>query len=136
MLLLLGTFPRGQLGVMVKSIYVFGNEYLAEDSFARKISERLAKNFHIIHSRSPDDLLDAAEDEIIILDVVKGIDEPVVITDIKQLKTRNIVSLHDFDLGFFLNLLKELGMDKKFKIIGIPQKGDMADIAKRVRSYV
>lgn len=136
MLFLLGAFPRGQLGVMVKSIYVFGNEYLAEDSFARKVSDRLAKNFRIIHSRSPDDLLDAKEDEIIILDVVKGIDEPLIITDIRQLKTRSILSLHDFDLGFFLNLLKELGMDKKLKIIGVPQKGDATNIAKKVKAYL
>ena len=147
----------------VKKIYVFGNEYLEFDSFAGKVAEKLKNDFNIVHCRSPDDLIDVndvvchsgagkqccgkgigaaggenseKETEMIILDVVKDIKEPIIITDPKQLKTRNILSLHDFDLAFFLNLIRELGEGKKIKIIGVPQKGDVEEIVKKVREYV
>ena len=54
--------------------------------------------------------------EILILDVVKDIKKTIVISDVSQIKTRRLMSLHDFDLGFFLNLMKELGINKKIKM--------------------
>ena len=118
-----------------KIIYIFGNEYLEEDSFAWKVAGEL-KGMNFVPCRSPDDLLDVEDDQITILDVVKGTDDVVIITDAALLKTRNMVSLHDFDLGFFLNLMRELGMDKKLKIIGVPTKGDVAAIAKKVKACI
>ena len=119
----------------MKDLYVFGNEHLEFDSLAREISDFLKEEFNIIHCRSPDDLLDAEENEILILDVVKGIEKPVVIEDISQLKTNKMTTMHDFDLGFFLNLMKELGINKKIKIIGVPQRGNKSDILEKVRQW-
>ena len=113
---------------MVKKLYVFGNEYLENDSFAGKIASQLqnklddVETISIIRCTSPDDLLDA-DDDITILDVVKNIKEPILITDISKLKINNMVSLHDFDLAYFLNLMKELDMNKNIRIIGIPMRG-------------
>ncbi|MBR9699163.1 hypothetical protein GOV09_01760 [Candidatus Woesearchaeota archaeon] len=116
----------------MKTIYVFGNEFLAEDSFARKTSEYL-NDVHLIHCRSPDDLLEA-DGEITILDVVKGIEKPIIITDVNQLQTRDIISLHDFDLSFFLTLLQNMGIGKNIKIIGIPMQGDAQKMAQEVEA--
>lgn len=119
----------------VKKLYVFGNEYLEGDKLSREVSEYLG-DCKIVHCRSPDELLEAEEDEIFILDVVKNIKEPVIIDDVNKIKTSKMVSLHDFDVGFFLNLIKEMGIDKKIKIIGIPQQGNVKEIAKMVESYI
>lgn len=118
----------------MKKLYVFGNEHLEFDAMAKTVAEKL-KGVEVVHCRSPDDLLDV-EGEIVILDVVKDILKPIVITDIEQIKTRNMLSLHDFDLGFFLNLLEEMGEGKKIKIIGIPDQGDVEEIARKVELCV
>ena len=46
------------------------------------------------------------------------------------------MSLHDFDLGFFLSLMKELGINKKIKIIGIPENGNIKEIADGVKACI
>lgn len=117
------------------NLYVFGNEYLAQDSMARRVSEHL-QGIDIVHCHSPEELLEADEEIITILDVVVGITKPIVITDITKLKTRNLVSMHDFDLGFFLKLMKELGQEKHVRIIGVPQAGDAKALAKDVEKLI
>ncbi len=119
----------------MKTVYVFGNEYLEEDKAAVTVAQML-NDVKIVHCRTPDDLLDAEDKEITILDTVKGIDKPTLITDIKQLKTKNIISLHDFDVGYFLNMMNELGMAKKIKIIGIPANSEHAEMAKEVEKWL
>ncbi|MFC1648838.1 hypothetical protein ACFL1B_05250 [Nanoarchaeota archaeon] len=56
------------------------------------------------------------------MDVVQGIDEVKLFDDIETFEQHKPSSLHDFDLGFFLKLLKEAGQVKgKVTIIGVPQ---------------
>ncbi len=111
----------------MKRLYVFGNEYLAQDSLARVVAQEL-KGVEVIHCRSPDEVLDEESDEIVMLDVVKGIDKTIVIADPEQIKTRRLLSMHDFDVGFFLNLMSALGLEKTIKVIGIPQEGNKKQI--------
>lgn len=118
---------------MVMKLFVFGNEYLEDDSMARRVAVHL-NNVELVHCRSPEQLF--GEENINILDVVKGVDKPIIITNISQLKTRNILSLHDFDLGFFLNLLKEMGQEPKIKIFGLPDKGDPIGFASWVSNQI
>jgi len=118
----------------MKKLYVFGNEYLENDSFAGKVARQL-QDVELVYCRSPDDLLDAEED-VMILDVVKNITAPIIIDDISKLKVNNIISLHDFDLGYFLNLMRELDMDKNVKIIGVPMNGDDKKIAEKVSTWL
>ncbi len=122
-------------GERLKRLYVFGNEYLEGDSFSYVIAQELKDCVDIVYCRSPEELIDV-EGEILILDVVKGISEPLLIEDCSVLKTKKIISLHDFDLGFFLSLLKEMGEKKKVKIIGIPMQGDVEKIVKRVKEWI
>lgn len=115
----------------MKKLYVFGNEYLEDDKLSREVSGYLG-DCEIIHCRSPDELLEAEEDEILILDVVKNIEEPIIIDNINQLKINKMMSLHDFDVAYFLKLMQEMGINKKIKIIGIPTKGNSKTIAEKV----
>ena len=114
-------------------LYVFGNEYLSEDNMAVKVANILECD--IVHLRSPDMLL-GTEGDIVILDVVKGIEEVIVIDDISKLKDNPLVSMHDFDLSFFLKMMKELGDERKVVIIGVPSEGDVNVIADSVKEIV
>jgi Ni,Fe-hydrogenase maturation factor len=120
----------------LKHLYVFGNEYLESDSFAKEMAEELKEKARITCCTSPDLLLDAEEEEIIILDVIKNVKKTTVITDAAQLKINKLVSMHDFDLAYFLELMKQLGMAKKIKIIGIPESGDKKKIKEEIIKYL
>ena len=107
----------------MKKILVFGNPYLKEDNLAVKIGRKLnAKGFDVEFCSNPDDLLNHNLEESVILDVAKGIDKVDLFDDIDSLEFSVIFSLHDFDLSFFLKLLKETGQVDKVNIIGIPQE--------------
>lgn len=116
-------------------IFVFGNELVDEDSNAIKISSMLKGKFDFIHTNRPESLLNTNE-ETIILDVAKGIDKVVIITDIDKFKSNNIVSLHDFDLGFFLKVIKKINPKRKFKIICVPCMGDPKEYVDDVAMFL
>ena len=116
----------------MKKLFVFGNEYLENDSMAVQIAKEL-NNIEIVHCRNPDDLIEE-DGDLLILDVIKGAKKTRIIENIDEIKTRNILSLHDFDLGFFLKLMEELGTPKKVRIIGIPEKGNIDEIAMEVKA--
>jgi Ni,Fe-hydrogenase maturation factor len=118
-------------------IYCFGNEFLENDSLAKKIADDIKiEGVEFIKCSSPEEIFQEPEKEILIMDVAKGIGEPILIEDVDQLKNNNIVSLHDFDLAFFLKLMKKIGKLKKVKIIGIPMRGDKEEIKKKTISII
>ncbi|MFH1440108.1 MAG: hypothetical protein ABIG89_06065 [Candidatus Woesearchaeota archaeon] len=113
----------------IKKIYCFGNEDIKEDAVALELADLLNKdsdmkdkNIEFIKCTNPDIFLskDAENKNIIIIDVVKGIDDIKVIKDINELKNTKISTMHDFDLGTVLKLLKEVGKINEVRIIGIP----------------
>lgn len=121
----------------MKKILVFGNPYLEEDNLAVKVSKRLSlKESTIIHCTRPDDLLNHDLKNAVILDVAKGIDEITVFDDIDSLEFSVIFSLHDFDLSFFLKLLKETGKLERVRIIGIPHDYDEEKAVQEVKELV
>ncbi|NQV08493.1 hypothetical protein HQ529_01425 [Candidatus Woesearchaeota archaeon] len=103
-------------------ILVFGNPELENDSLAMQIADEI-DGFEFIKCNNPDDILLYSDEDFYIMDVVKGIKDVTIIDDLSVLKHSNFVSLHDFDLGYFLKLLEKLGRLKKIKIIGLPQFG-------------
>ena len=104
----------------MKYLLCFGNPYLKEDNAVINIIKKIKlSKYKVIICTSPDEILLYAEKDFMIVDVAKGISKPIIIRDPKQLQTRSIVSLHDFDLNFFLKLYNQLG--KKVKILAIPQ---------------
>ncbi len=117
-------------------LLAFGNPYLEEDNLAIKIADSMLddqlKDLEIIKCLAPDEILSYMDKEFYILDVVKNAKEVMLIDDIDRLNASNIISMHDFDLGFFLKLMKETGRIDKVKIIGIPQSGDIKELKKKI----
>ena len=120
----------------MKTVYVFGNPYLEDDNLALKVAKKLSNIVDFVPCKSPDDLLSVKEEELILLDVVRDIKEPIIIERIEQIKTRKIISLHDFDVGFFLTLMHNTGWAKKIKIIGLPQQGNPEEISEEVKEWL
>lgn len=103
-------------------ILISGNLLVEEDNLAMKILPELKKRFPDIVFREfdPNENLGDLEGNITILDVAKGIDEVRLIRDLDKIEVSEIYSLHDFDLGFNLKLLKKIGRLDKIRIIAIP----------------
>lgn len=115
-------------------IFCFGNEFLKEDSLAKEISSELKiPGVEFIKCNSFDEL--AYEDEIWIMDV-SNVNEVTLLQDIEKIKSRKISTLHDFDLGFFLKLLKKLNKKLNVNIICIPKKGDKKKISKGIENLL
>ena len=101
-------------------ILCFGSVLVENDDTALKVCELLKNDFEgveFITCDDPSEILEHKSDAII-LDVVKGIDRVQFIDD-DLLKDRNLYTLHDFDLGFFIKLVKGIG-GPKTKILGLP----------------
>ena len=106
----------------MEKILVLGNEFLEEDSFAKKVCENMS--FTSINDSF--ELMDAlqTDDDIIIIDVVKNLNKVVKIEK-DELRNDSFLSAHDFDAGFLITLLSP-----EVKIIGIPQTGDLEEVRK------
>jgi hypothetical protein len=117
-----------------KTLYVFGNEYLSQDSMARRVAAALS-DVQVVHCYSPEEL-PQDQDEIWILDVVQNTRAPVLLTNLDSLKVHKLVSLHDFDLAFYFQLLKELGTPVQARIIGVPSTGDPSVLAREVQALL
>ena len=119
-------------------IYCFGNEFWKADSIVKRLVDDIVKcadvnGIEFIKCNGPDDL--GAEKDLIIMDVVKGIDKVMIIDDINQLKDfdlSNCAGCHDIDLGYWLKLRREIGELDSVKIIGVPELGNLNLIKEKV----
>jgi len=94
------------------------------------------KGFQVEICSKPDDLLNHDLNNSIILDVAKGIEQVTLFDDLDSLEFSVVFSLHDFDLSFFLKLLKETGKLDRINIIGIPQLYDEQRALMEVKKLI
>ena len=102
-------------------VLVFGNPVAKIDSAAVKIAERLekeVKGMEFVRFDTAEDL-EKEGDSLVILDAVVGLKKPRLV-NLDELELRKAVSLHDFDLGWNLRLLKRIGKLNSVAIIGVP----------------
>src|SRR5215216_1616670 len=111
-------------------IYVFGNEYVAEDKRAIDVASELEdtiEGISFVFVNPNEDVPFVGERHVVILDTVHGIRDVALIEgdriDALILSPRG--SVHDFDLGFQLRYLKKLNKLGEVTIIGIPQEGEV-----------
>jgi len=124
---------------MSKTIYVFGNPLVREDSLPLKLINKLRKEFPSLQFKEFDTVEDfELEKELNIIDTVKGIKKVELIEDIDKIITDKIYSMHDFDLGYNLKLLKKMKMIEKVRIFGIPsdmkEKEAMKELCDVIKS--
>jgi Ni,Fe-hydrogenase maturation factor len=107
-----------------QKILVFGNPMLKQDSVPLLLLGRLRERFPEMEFKEfdPNENLEKEGRELCIIDTVEGIDRVMLITDIDSIKSQKIYSMHDFDLGYTLKLLKKLGYVESVRIFGVPMK--------------
>lgn len=113
-------------------IFCFGS-FNDGDSLAWQLADELKlDNINFKKCTQVEDLLNS-KGLIYLMDVVKGLKEVTIIDDLEKLEQNKVVSLHDFDAGFFIQLLNGLrGLE--VKIIGLPfgsKKEDIVDDLKQ-----
>jgi Ni,Fe-hydrogenase maturation factor len=111
-------------------IYVFGNEYVAEDKRAIEVAKELEgaiEDISFVFVNPNEDVSFVNERHVVILDTVQGIWEVTLIEGgaIEELISSSRGSVHDFDLAFQLRYLKKLNKLGEVTIIGIPQEGEV-----------
>jgi Ni,Fe-hydrogenase maturation factor len=107
-------------------ILVFGNPIIKKDSLPLKLIKKLRERFPYIEFKEfdPNENLENEGRTLNIIDTVETIEKVTLITDIEKIKTEKLYSMHDFDLGYTLKLLKKLNYIDDVKIFGIPMKID------------
>ena len=109
-------------------VLCFGNEFVEQDSLAKKLADELkVDGVEFIKC----DSLEGIKGDVMILDVVKGLND-VRLIPLEKIKNFHPVSLHDFDLGTELKLRQTIGEINKVTIFGIPMKGDKENIKQGI----
>jgi hypothetical protein len=116
-------------------VSVFGNPDLKEDSLVVGLVPELRKKFPGVEFRVEDPVegLKPPKDGLwVILDVAEGIDRVRVFEKVDKLVEERGVSLHDYEVGMELKLLKKLGKIKDLKIIAVPMGMEEEKVLKEM----
>jgi hypothetical protein len=107
------------------NVYVFGNPDANLDNRVFGVVKKVPDLVRFVWIKPNEDLPFLGNKTVVILDTVEGIEKVTEIdeTSLDKLMVSRSITAHDYDLGFQLKYLVKLGKLKKFKIIGIPQKG-------------
>ena len=116
------------------NVYVFGNEYVAEDKRAIEVARELEgaiEGISFVFVNPNEDVPVVDQRLAVILDTVEGIQDVALVEgdeiDAFILSPRG--SVHDFDLAFQLRYLRKLDKLGRTTVIGVPQQGE-ADYAR------
>jgi Ni,Fe-hydrogenase maturation factor len=112
------------------NVYVFGDEYVAEDIRAIEVARELqnaVEDVSFVFVGPNEDVPFANEPRIVILDTIQGLQDVALVEGdaIDRLTLSPRGSVHDFDLAFQLRYLKKLGKLEEVTLIGIPQEGEV-----------
>lgn len=122
----------------MNTVLFFGS-YVEGDDLAFEIYDmikRKIKGKKVVKCQSPFELTSyLKEGEIIIVDVVRGINGVRIFDDLDDFKDTQTVTIHDLDLGFFMKILETM-KGAKFKIIGVPFGSRKEDVVKDVRRAI
>lgn len=112
------------MSVQAVKFLVFGNRILKNDSLPVLLIPELQRQFpnFVFKEFDPNENLEREGRDLNIIDTIEGIDRVVLLTDIDKIRRSPVVSMHDFDLGYSLKLLKKLKLLDSVKIFGVPMK--------------
>ena len=111
---------------------------LKHDSLPLRLIEKLRQEFKDIEFEEfdPNENLEKEGRDLVIIDSVEGIDKVVLIDDIDKITTQKVYSMHDFDLGHNLKLLKKLGLIDSVLIFGVPMRISERDALKQLKENI
>lgn len=119
----------------MKKIYILGNKLDPRDKKALLLLPTLKKQFpeiEFVHFDPTEEITDRLRMNLTIIDTVAGIKKVTIYKTLKNFERAGGLSVHDFDLYFFLGLLQKLNKLKKITIIGIPQNARISDLKKEI----
>ena len=110
----------------MKKIYVLGNKDFEMDSLPNRLIEDFRTRFlgkiEFIEVDPMEFFTDENnEEDLVLIDTDVNTTKVRVLEDIDKIQTTPNVSLHDFDLGTSLKIMKKLGKLQSVKIICVPQ---------------
>ncbi|OGV91153.1 hypothetical protein A3A66_01150 [Microgenomates group bacterium RIFCSPLOWO2_01_FULL_46_13] len=105
-----------------KIVRVLGSPVVPQDSLVIKLLPRLKRQFPKVEFKEfdPTETLEQSVGKCWLLDSAVGIDTTTVFDDIDKFILVKSVSVHDYDLGFELSLLKKLKKLPKINIVAVP----------------
>ncbi|MEM3030855.1 MAG: hypothetical protein QXH27_03925 [Candidatus Micrarchaeia archaeon] len=124
---------------MAVRILVAGNPLVARDALPISILPELRRKLPEIEFEELDvEDLESEGKRILVIDTIDGIKKPCVVRGTAPLLTKKIYSLHDFDLGMRLKLLKKMGLLERVVIFGVPpnypKKRALNELASLIRA--
>lgn len=105
----------------MKKVLFFGSGFSDDDAAFRVmdiLKGKMKGKAELVRCESVHDIPE--EGEVVIVDVVKGLQKVSLFADIEAFSHFRGVSAHDLDLSTHLKVMKEMGWPLKVKIIGIP----------------
>jgi hypothetical protein len=123
-------------------ILVFGNQLVGIDSLPLRLMPQLKEIFPDIEFMEfdPNENLENEGRDLNIIDTVEGIRNVRLITekDIDLINGQRVFTMHDYDLGYNLKLLKKLNYIDRVRIFGLPmkisEKAALAQLSALIRS--
>lgn len=117
-----------------RTVFIVGNPLVRADSMPLRIMPRLQKMLPQIEFVlfEPTRMDIPLKKDIVFVDTVEGIRKVRVLDDIGKIEAFHACSLHDFDLGAQLLLLRKFDLLGKVRIVGVPAKGKVEKTATDV----
>ena len=114
-----------------------GNSMVKIDSLPIKILPLLKKtNKAEFVEIDPSEDFKPKDKTMTIIDTVIGIKDVMLINNIDKIELNNVCSLHDFDLGYNLKLMKKFGMIEKVNIIGVPPDINEKEAVSKINKII
>ncbi len=119
-------------------IYVLGNPLVEIDSLPIKLLLKLEDMFPKIQfiELDPSEDFDTSEKTLNLLDTALGLKKVQLIKDIDKIVVERACSLHDFDLGHNLKIMKKFGLIEEVNIIGVPPKMNEMVAIKQIKEII
>lgn len=123
------------------TFYIFGNPLLEFDNLPIKLIPDLQKSFPNINfiEIDPNENLKPIDGKLNLIDTVFGVEEVMLIDDIgtiDKIESNPNVSMHDFDLGFNLKLLKKIDLLKDINIIAVPTNIEKKKALEKIKNIM
>jgi Ni,Fe-hydrogenase maturation factor len=122
----------------MEKIYVFGNILVEKDALPVKLIPELKKElsgFDFIEIDPTEEIIPENK-TLNIIDTALDIKEVKLLNDIDKIEVQKVCSLHDFDLGYNLKLMKKFGMLEKVNILCIPEKIESKRAVKQIKKII